>query len=233
MRGSGALRKIALGALGLYLLAVAGFTLYAQTGYVDSLPTAYLTRPGPGEISFTLAETGTVEDGKLHYSHQLGKGLPNDVIVPGLKAQYTGEDGQRGEGEVLSIASGIQGLSGAEIWLSLPEGLFREGEQVAFQVEERTITFRDAIPRQAVQERENGDPVVYVIEESEGPWGRRYQLQARSCGSVWPYNDPDSAYVMVSASLRQSGQPIVVDVEGGLFFDGLEVRLAAAQISEQ
>ena len=103
MRGSGALRKIALGALGLYLLAVAGFTLYAQTGYVDSLPTAYLTRPGPGEISFTLAETGTVEDGKLHYSHQLGKGLPNDVIVPGLKAQYTGEDGQQGEGEVLSI----------------------------------------------------------------------------------------------------------------------------------
>ena len=38
---------------------------------------------------------------------------------------------------------------------------------------------------------------------------------------------------MVSASLRQSGQPIVVDVEGGLFFDGLEVQLAAAQISEQ
>lgn len=127
MRGGGALRKIALGALGLYLLAVAGFTLYAQTGYVDSLPTAYLTSPGPGEISFTLAETGTVEDGKLHYSHQLGKGLPNDVIVPGLKVQYTGEDGQRGEGEVLSIASGIRGLSGAEIWLSLPEGVFREG----------------------------------------------------------------------------------------------------------
>ena len=74
---------------------------------------------------------------------------------------------------MLSIASGVQGLSGAEIWLSLPEGLFREGEQVAFQVEERTITFRDAIPRQAVRERENGDPVVYVIEESEGPWDRR------------------------------------------------------------
>ena len=188
MRGSGALRKIALGALGLYLLAVAGFTLYAQTGYVDSLPTAYLTRPGPGEISFTLAETGTVEDGKLHYSHQLGKGLPNDVIVPGLKVQYTGENGQHGEGEVLSIASGIQGLSGAEIWLSLPEGLFREGEQVAFQVEERTITFRDAIPRQAVQERENGDPVVYVIEESEGPWGRRgtscRPAPAAACGPI-------------------------------------------------
>ena len=49
----------------------------------------------------------------------------------------------------------------------------REGQQVAFQVEERTITLRDAIPRQAVQERENGDGVVYVIEESEGPWGRR------------------------------------------------------------
>ena len=32
---------------------------------------------------------------------------------------------------------------------------------------------------------------------------------------------------MVSATLRQGGQPIVVDVEGGLFFDGLEVRLAA------
>lgn len=126
MRGGAVLRKVALGTLCLYFLAVAGFTLYAQTGYVDSLPTAYLTRPGPGEISFTLAETGTVEDGKLHYSHQLGKGLPNDVIVPGLKVQYTGENGQHGEGEVLSIASGIQGLSGAEIWLSLPEGLFRE-----------------------------------------------------------------------------------------------------------
>ncbi len=229
-------RKITALVLAVYLGVVAGATLYSQTGYIQSLPVAYVTRPGRHAIPFTLKETAVVEEGKVHYLTTTadGRHLPNDVIIPGLHVDILDRlTGERGQGEVLSIA-GRETVGGAEVWISIDQGDFPAGNQVVITVEGVGREHDNTLPRQAIQEGADG-PVIYTVEAEEGPWGERYRLKERRCAYVWPYNDDTTPYVLVNTTALDGEGPIVAATDVGYMYDGMEVQLMPwdGQIKEE
>lgn len=217
-------RLVVLAVFAVYLAAVSGFTVYSQTGYIANLPAVALTKPGPAEIPFTLKGQAQVQEGALYYHHPPELGLPNDVIIPGQAVELTGEAGQKGTGTVRSIAGDSLGMGGAEIWFTIGQGDFDDGELVDFTVEGQTLTYSKAIPRAALQKNAAGEAVLYTIDIQEGPWGPVYKLKENICGQVWPYNS-QTEYVQLSYNLRTSGEPIVLAAEGDFLYSGMEVRL--------
>jgi hypothetical protein len=142
-------RKLSIVLAVIYLILVAGATVYCQITYYAKLPTAYLAKPVAAEIDY---------DGNIPKSLQ-----------------------------------------------NVPDG-----------------KYPDAVPRTCLSDDGTGKMKVNMIEEKDGPWGKRYYI--RQTDTVyWPV-DSASKYILIFWRLDDSF-PIAADIDTGYAYEGMEVKL--------
>lgn len=82
--------------------------------------------------------------------------------------------------------------------------------------------YDSAIPRTCLSDDGTGKMKVNMIEEKDGPWGKRYYI--RQTDSVyWPV-DSDSKYILIFWRFDDS-LPIAADIDSDYVYEGMEVKL--------
>lgn len=211
---------LAFGAL--YLLVMIGVTVYAQTIYVQRLPSVRLENPRSAEISYTLKEKAFVtEAGAVIELDLSARMFPVRILRSGCPASLT-VNGNMLSGRLAQTEEqpDYQYLLTLDIDTGgLPPGTEAEAEIIC-----EPVLFQHTIDRSLIYENMDGADVIYLVVQRDGPWGKQYVLEEREA-SFWPAGDSETVGLMLIEELRH---PIARPVDPDTFlYAGMEVQLAA------
>lgn len=205
---------------GLYFLLMVGVTVYAQTVYMQQLPTVGLDNPREAEIAYTLREQAEItEDGTVILLDLSKIMFPTRVLEPGCPVTLRAE-GLTLPGTLKQVTEHPDYLYELTLDLDpsgLPPGTKGEAEMIC-----TPAAFQNTVPRSQIMQNMDGRDVIYLVVQQDGPWGKQYVLQEEEV-SFWPREGSDTVALMLMSELAY---PIAIPGDPEQFlYTGMEVQL--------
>lgn len=215
------LSKIIYIAIGcIYLVAVIGATVYAQTIYVDNLPAVTLTKSESRGIEYTIKAEGELRDGEVVALYNTNSNpFPGRVLNENCTIKLN-------QGSLVVtgkyISSEFTGTN-IEIRIKPDEGL-EMNKPVQCEIDcDTSEPFDVVVPRSALGiDFVTNSPVLNMVDQTEGPWGKKYVITQKPV-VIWPYEDSEYVMIFIAEDIEL---PIAKNVDTDFIYTGMEVRIS-------
>lgn len=204
----------------LYFMLMIGVTIYSQTIYIHRLPAVQLKKPKPSKISYTLKEDAVISEGGATIELDLSdRVFPMQSLQPNCMAKLK-FGGETYSGKLAQIEECSDYLY--LLTLDINTKNLDIGTKAEAEITCVPMSFSTTIERSLVYQDTHGNDVIYLIEQQEGAWGKKYVLKEQEI-FFWPEEGSEIVALMLATELSS---PIAKPIDQGLLlYTGMEIQL--------
>jgi hypothetical protein len=212
----------------LFVVLVAGCTIYSRTVYQYSLPRVELGVSRNGTFSYAREEKTTVDVGNAApegYAYGVTVTMPLETLNTKNFYMYEGDKVEvefpsmsrsRLEGTVTSIHYEEEAVI-MQVGFNTEREL-AQGDDAVVSINKETAPMACIVPSTALQEDIDGKSYVFLVKEEDGPWGEDYVLK-KEYVDVWASTATEVSF----EKLENFTLPVVINSDQ-LLSEGMKVR---------